>query len=104
MRASRWTRPHPSLVGSLGVFLASVAATAVMCRSMRGGMAMQGGWTMSMTWIRMPGQSWLAAAAMFLGMWTVMMVAMMMPSLMPVLSRASKSGSPYGKNTHAARL
>ncbi len=52
-----------------------------------GGMPMPGGWTMSMAWMRMPGQTWLGAAASFLGMWVVMMVAMMLPSLVPMLWR-----------------
>jgi predicted metal-binding membrane protein len=34
-----------------------------------------------MAWMRMPGQTWPGAAASFLGMWVVMMVAMMLPSL-----------------------
>ncbi len=38
-------------------------------------------------WMRMPGQTWPGAAASFLGMWVVMMVAMMMPSLVPMLWR-----------------
>lgn len=42
---------------------------------------------MSMAWMRMPGQSRLAAAAAFLGMWVVMMVAMMLPALVPVLAK-----------------
>jgi predicted metal-binding membrane protein len=42
---------------------------------------------MSMTWMRMSGQTWPGAAASFLGMWVVMMVAMMLPSLVPMLSR-----------------
>src|SRR5262249_54413315 len=46
-----------------------------------------GGWSMSMAWMRMPGQSWPAAAATFLGMWTVMMIAMMLPVLAPMLWR-----------------
>lgn len=46
---------------------------------------MPGDWAMSMAWMRMPGQSWLGAAASFLVMWDVMMVAMMMPSLVPML-------------------
>ena len=50
-------------------------------------MPMPGGWTMSMAWMRMPGQTWPGAAAGFLAMWAVMMVAMMLPSLMPVLLR-----------------
>jgi predicted metal-binding membrane protein len=48
---------------------------------------MPGGWTMSMAWMRMPGQTWLGAAASFLAMWVVMMVAMMLPSLVPMLWR-----------------
>ena len=52
-----------------------------------GGMPMPGGWMMSMTWMRMPGQTWPGAAASFLGMWVVMMVAMMLPSLVPMLWR-----------------
>ena len=34
-----------------------------------------------------PGQGWPAAAASFLGMWVVMMAAMMLPSLVPMLRR-----------------
>jgi predicted metal-binding membrane protein len=40
-----------------------------------------------MTWMPMPGQSWPGAAASFLAMWVVMMVAMMLPSLVPMLWR-----------------
>ena len=40
-----------------------------------------------MAWLRMPGQTWPGAAASFLGMWVVMMVAMMLPSLVPTLWR-----------------
>jgi predicted metal-binding membrane protein len=49
-------------------------------------MPMPGGWSMSMAWMRMPGQTWPVAAAWFLGMWIVMMVAMMLPSLVPMLA------------------
>jgi predicted metal-binding membrane protein len=71
------------------VFAASAAVTIVWCASMSamGEMPMPGGWTMSMVWMRMPGQTWLGAAASFLGMWVVMMVAMMLPSLVPMLWR-----------------
>jgi len=34
-----------------------------------------------------PDQPWLAAAAAFLGMWIVMMAAMMLPTLVPMLRR-----------------
>jgi predicted metal-binding membrane protein len=52
-----------------------------------GEMQMPGGGTMSMPWMPMPGQTWPIAAASFLGMWVVMMVAMMLPSLVPMLWR-----------------
>ena len=48
---------------------------------------MAGGQPMAMMWIRMPGQSWAGATASFVAMWTVMMVAMMLPSLVPMLHR-----------------
>ena len=35
----------------------------------------------------MCGQTWTGAAASFVGMWAVMMVAMMLPSLVPMLWR-----------------
>jgi len=73
------------------LFAASAALTIVWCASMpaMGGMPMPGGWTMSMSmaWMRMPGQTWPGAAASFLGMWVVMMVTMMLPSLVPMLWR-----------------
>ena len=43
--------------------------------------------SMSMPWMRMPGQTWPALVAEFLGMWVAMMVAMMLPSLVPTLWR-----------------
>jgi predicted metal-binding membrane protein len=52
-----------------------------------GAMPMPGGWSMSMEWMRMPGQTWGEADASFLGMWIAMMVAMMLPSLFPMLRR-----------------
>ena len=71
------------------LFAASTAVTIVWCTSMSamGEMPMPGGWTMSLMWMRMPGQTWLGAAASFLGMWVVMMAAMMLPSLVPILWR-----------------
>jgi hypothetical protein len=54
------------------LFAASAALTTLWCASMSamGEMPMPGGWTMSMAWMRMPGQTWPGAAASFLGMWT----------------------------------
>ena len=48
---------------------------------------MPGGWTLSMAWMPMCGQTWGGAAASFVGMWAVMMTAMMLPSLVPMLWR-----------------
>jgi len=85
------SRPTASGRGFLAVsallFAASTAVTIEWCGSMSAmdGMPMPGGWTMSMVWMRMPGQSWPGAAASFIGMWAVMMVAMMLPSLVPML-------------------
>jgi predicted metal-binding membrane protein len=57
------------------LFVASAAATVGWCASM------------STMWMPMPGQTWPGFAASFLGMWVVMMVAMMLPSLTPMLWR-----------------
>jgi predicted metal-binding membrane protein len=86
------------------LFAASAAGTIAWCASMSGGeMPMPGGWTMSMAWMRMPGQTWPAAAASFLGMWAVMMAAMMLPSLVPMLRRYRESVGRPGE-TRLGRL
>jgi predicted metal-binding membrane protein len=71
------------------LFAGSATLTVAWCTSMSAvsGMPMPGGWTMSMTWMRMPGQTWPGAAASFSSMWVVMMMAMMLPSLFPMLWR-----------------
>jgi predicted metal-binding membrane protein len=80
---------HAFLGISALLFAASAALTSIWSASTSamGEMPMPGGWRMSMTWMRMPGQTWPGAAASFLGMWIVMMVAMMLPSLVPALWR-----------------
>jgi predicted metal-binding membrane protein len=87
------------------LFTASAAVTIVWCASMSamGEMPMPGGWTMSMAWMRMPGQTWPGAAASFLGMWVVMMVAMMLPSLVPMLWRYRQAVGGTGE-MHLGRL
>lgn len=50
-------------------------------------MSMSSGAAMSMAGMPMCGQTWLGGATSFLGMWTVMMAAMMLPSLAPKLWR-----------------
>ncbi len=71
-------------------FVVGVAATIHFCRSMSGGMRMPGGWTMSMMWMRMPGQTRFASAFSFLLMWLAMMVAMMLPSALPTFLKTSR--------------
>jgi len=97
------TSERASQYAFLGVsallFAASAAVTIVCCASMStmGGMPMPGGWTMPMAWMRMPGQTWPGAAASFLGMWVVMMVAMMLPSLVPMLRRYRQAFAGTGE-------
>jgi predicted metal-binding membrane protein len=74
-------------VPPLLIFTVSAAVTIAWTASMSrmGEMPMPGGWGMSMAWMRMCGQTWTEAFAVFIGMWTVMMVAMMLPSLVATL-------------------
>jgi hypothetical protein len=68
------TPQQPSRQAFFGVsallFVVSAALTTLWCASMStmGDIPMPGGWTMSMAWMRMPGQTWADAAATFLGM------------------------------------
>ncbi|TAM39562.1 MAG: DUF2182 domain-containing protein [Burkholderiaceae bacterium] len=87
------------------LFTASATVTIVWCGSMSamGEMPMPGGWSMSMAWMRMCGQTWSTVAAAFLGMWIVMMVAMMLPSLTPMLWHYRQAVGRTG-GTHLGRL
>ncbi|MEM5338241.1 DUF2182 domain-containing protein [Paraburkholderia azotifigens] len=71
------------------VFATCAGLTIVWCLSMSTmpELPMPGGWTLSMTWAPMCGQKWPRIAVSFVGMWIVMMVAMMLPSLAPALWR-----------------
>ncbi len=69
------------------LFAASAAATIVRCTSMS-----------AMDEMPMPEQSWTGAAGSFLGMWVVMMVAMMLPSLVPTLWRYRQAVSRTGES------
>jgi predicted metal-binding membrane protein len=87
------------------LFILSAAVTIVWCGSMSAmsEMPMPGGWTMSMAWMRMPGQTWVQTLASFLGMWAVMMAAMMLPSLTPMLWRYRQAVMRMG-GRHLGRL
>jgi predicted metal-binding membrane protein len=69
------------IVAAALLFFGSTAVTLAWCGSMT---AMP---CLHMPWMRMPEQSWWSATATFVGMWAVMMVAMMMPALTPALLR-----------------
>jgi len=82
------------------VFLASAYITIRACDDTCCGVVpMPGGWTLCTAWTRSASESWLGAALSFLAMWTVMMIAMMTPCLVPMLReyrrtlRASESAS-----------
>jgi predicted metal-binding membrane protein len=82
--------------GASALLFAAIATVTIdWCASMSaiGEMPMPGGGTMSMAWMRVPGQTWPGAAASFVGMWVVMMVAMMLPCLVPMLWRYRPSSS-----------
>jgi predicted metal-binding membrane protein len=105
-RATSWYRVWQKPVNqriffpvSALVFVASVLVTIVWCVSMSamGEMPMPGGWSMSMAWMRMPGQTWLGTGASFLGMWVVMMLAMMLPCLVPMLWRYRRDVETAGE-------
>jgi hypothetical protein len=91
-------RGQPQKFAIVGVsallFAASAAVTFVRCASMSamGETPMPGGWTMSIAWMRMPGQTWPGAAASFLGSW----VAAVPRLLSARQSRRLKIGIPAG--------
>jgi predicted metal-binding membrane protein len=82
------TTDRPFYAALALLFAASVALT-IWSTSMQSmsDMSMPSGAMMPSAWTPMPGQSWTGAAGAFLAMWTVMMVAMMLPALLPMLER-----------------
>jgi predicted metal-binding membrane protein len=102
---SKRTSRQMFLTVSALLFLSSAAMTIAWGAPMSSmdEMPMPGDWSMSMTWMRMPGETWLGAATSFVGMWITMMVAMMLPSFVPMLwrYREAVSGSV---NASPARL
>src|SRR5580765_4455680 len=74
-------------------FVAGVSATVYFSRSMCCEMEMPGGWTMSMMWMRMRGQTWFASGVSFLLMWLAMMVAMMLPSALPTFLKTKRQSA-----------
>src|SRR6185437_14894577 len=85
------TLPTGFIVVCIMAFATSVMATIHFCRAMGGGMHMPGGWTMTMMWMRMSGQTWFTSAINFLLMWSAMMVAMMLPSVLPTFLKTRRA-------------
>ncbi|OLL27675.1 hypothetical protein BTH42_31140 [Burkholderia sp. SRS-W-2-2016] len=85
------------------LFAASVAATLAQHASMAtmGELPLPGGGSLSMLWMPTCGRTWARAAASFVGMWIVMMAAMMLPSLAAMLLRYRAA---VGARVQAGRL
>jgi predicted metal-binding membrane protein len=67
-------------------------------------LTIHGGQSMSMPWMRMPGQTWPGVAAGFIGMWIAMMVAMMLPSQVPLLWRYRRALHGAGETRSGALI
>lgn len=97
MTGSRGSERNFVAVAAL-LFAGCAAVTIAHCLSMpaTGDMPMLGDWPIAAAWGRTCGQTWLGAAASFLAMWTVMMMAMMLPSLVPMLWRYRRATGGAG--------
>lgn len=84
MRAAAKIEIRLTVAAALGT-IAAWAYTIHSADSMASAMPMPGGWSMSMAWMSMGGQSSVGHAVMFITMWTAMMIAMMLPSVMPAV-------------------
>src|ERR1700754_2821160 len=71
-------------------FVAALITTVYFCYSMQQEMEMPGGCTMCMMWMQLPGQTLLVSALSFLIMWLAFMVAMMLPSALPMFLRTRR--------------
>ena len=97
-------QPLGFISASSVTFIVSVAATVYFCRSMCCEIEMPGGWTMSMMWMRMHGQTWVGSATAFLLMWLAMMVAMMLPSALPMFLSTRRSLAETGATNSRASM
>ncbi|WP_243724490.1 DUF2182 domain-containing protein [Pigmentiphaga sp. D-2] len=90
MRAA-WRHAGRRFVGGTALALAAaVLAWNAAMQAMRG-MAVLCGNMAAMSWLPPPGGTWPGVLAAFLGMWTAMTVAMMLPSIAPALWRYRRS-------------
>lgn len=87
--------------GTAGLLFAAATTVTILsgaAMETMGAVPMAGGWLLSGIWLPLCGQSWLDTATCFLGMWFVMTVAMMLPSLTPVLWRYRGAAFAAGKS------
>jgi len=89
-------------LSSAGLFATAVLLTWYFVITMSGGMEMPGNWTMSMMWMVMPGTTWVTSAITFLFMWEAMMIAMMLPSALPMFLLYRRS-SKFRKHKNVGR-
>jgi predicted metal-binding membrane protein len=82
---ANWRWEWPAYAVAALITVACWVLTIFGVRWMGPSMPMPGGWSMSSAWMPMAGQSSLSAAIMFLAMWEAMMIAMMLPSVLPML-------------------
>jgi predicted metal-binding membrane protein len=90
---------RPGIIGQDAAFFGAVALVFGIAAAA----TLHGCLSMSMPWMRMPGQTWAGVVAGFLGMWVAMMVAMMLPALMPTLWRYRRALRMAGE-TRLGRL
>src|ERR1700688_2923532 len=93
--SARLSERAPYVIASV-IFLCAVGATIYFTESMSGGMPMPGNWTMSMMWMPMGGR--LGSAVTFTVMWLAMMIAMILPSTMPMLLLYRRASAFRGEN------
>lgn len=79
------TASEQAFLGASALLFAGSAALTAAWSLAPPGFDICGGGTGAMGWRPPPGVTWPGAAASFLGMWVVMMTAMMLPSLVPML-------------------
>jgi predicted metal-binding membrane protein len=87
-----WARASAAVL-----FAGASFVTLNQARTMTGAMQMPGGWEMSMMWMVMPGQTVWGAAWVFVFMWLAMMIAMMLPSVWPMLELYRKAAVASGE-------
>jgi predicted metal-binding membrane protein len=92
-------------LGCIVLFVGSAAVTVGKAASMSAmaALPMRGGWSLSMHWLAMCGRNAPAQLVAWLGMWSTMMVAMMLPAIAPNLWRY-RCAAVHAGATHPTAL